>query len=119
MSEDLPDYTVDDHFAGKPLAVREVYDRLLAALRTNGPVQEEPKKTSIHLVRSSALAGVEVRRDYLLVNIKSSSPIASPRVTKSERLSARRFHQKIKLVSPEDVDTELHGWLADAYELSS
>jgi len=119
MSEDLPDYTVDDHFAGKPLAIREVYDRLLAALRTIGPVQEEPKKTSIHLVRSSALAGVEVRRDYLLVNIKSSSPIASPRVTKSERLSARRFHQKIKLASPEDVDTELHGWLADAYELSS
>jgi len=118
MSEAPQEHTVDDHFAGKPSAVREVYDKLLAALRTIGPVQEDPKKTSIHLVRSSALAGVEVRRSYILVNIKSSSPIESPRVTKPERLSARRFHQKVRLASPEEVDAELHGWLADAYELS-
>jgi Domain of unknown function (DUF5655) len=58
------EHTVDDHFSGKPPAVREVYDRLLAAVRTVGPVVEEPKKTSIHLVRSSALAGVEVRKEY-------------------------------------------------------
>lgn len=118
MSEALQEHAVGDHFAGKPPAVREVYDRLLATLRTVGPVRVEAKKTSIHLVRSSALAGVEVRRDYLLVNIKSSSPIESPRVSKPERLSARRFHQKVKLSSPEEVDAELQGWLADAYELS-
>lgn len=118
MSEILPEYTVDDHFTGKPPAVREVYDRLLAAVRTIGPVVEEPKKTSIHLARSSALAGVEVRRDYILLNIKSDAPIESPRVTKAERLSARRFHQKVKLSSPGDVDAELVRWLANAYELS-
>jgi len=110
--------TINDHFVGKPSVVREVYDRLLAMLHTIGPVQEEPKKTSIHLVRSSALAGVEVRKDYLLLNIKSESPIESPRVSKSERLSARRYHQKVKLSSPEEVDTELRRWLADAYDLS-
>jgi Domain of unknown function (DUF5655) len=112
------EHTVDDHFTGKPPAVREVYDRLLAALRTVGPVVEEPKKTSIHLVRSSALAGVEVRKEYILLNIKSDAPIESPRVTKAERLSARRFHQKVKLSSPEEVDAELLGWLTNAYELS-
>jgi len=31
---------------------------------------------------------------------------------------ARRFHQKIKLSSPEEVDRELQQWLKDAYELS-
>src|SRR3954465_2366127 len=118
MSGDLPDHTVDDHFAEKPAAVRETYDRLLAALETIGPVVEEPKKTSIHLVRSSALAGVEVRKDYFLLNIKSDAPIESPRVTKAERLSARRFHQKVRLSAPDEVDAELLQWLADAYELS-
>lgn len=113
------EYTVDDHFAGKSPAVRETYDRLLAALRAIGPVVEEPKKTSIHLVRSSALAGVEVRKDYFLLNIKSDAPIESPRVTKAERLSARRFHQKVRLSSPDEVDTELLQWLAKAYELSN
>ncbi|HEX4960200.1 MAG TPA: DUF5655 domain-containing protein [Thermoanaerobaculia bacterium] len=118
MSQTLREPTVGEHFTGKPPAVREIYDRLLTAARRIGPVQEEPKKTSIHLVRSSAFAGIEVRRDYLLLNLKSDSPIESPRVTKAEQLSARRYHQKVRLSSPEEVDPELQGWLAKAYELS-
>jgi len=118
MSNVPAEYTVGDHFAGKSPAVRAVYDRLLAALTKIGPVQEEPKKTSIHLVRSSALAGVEVRKDYLLLNLKSDAPIDSRRVTKAEQLSARRFHQKVKLASPAEVDAELEQWLQAAYELS-
>jgi len=110
--------TVDDHFAGKAPAIREVYDRLLEVLREIGPVREEPKKTSIHLVRTSALAGVEVRKDYLLLNLKSDHPLESPRVAKTEQLSARRFHQKVKLSSPGEVDAEIRQWLAHAYELS-
>lgn len=54
--------TVDDHFAGKDGSVREVYDCILTTVRELGRVHEEPKKTSIHLVRSSALAGVQVRK---------------------------------------------------------
>lgn len=115
VSESL---TVDDHFAGNAPAVRAVYDRLLAVLRSIGTVKEEPKKTSIHLVRNSALAGVEVRKSYLLLNIKSDHPIDSPRVGKVAQLSARRFHQKIKLSSPTQVDSELTAWLAHAYDLS-
>jgi hypothetical protein len=110
--------TVADHFVAKSPVSREIYDRLLAGLETIGPVVEEPKKTSIHLVRVSALAGIEVRKDYLLLNIKSDAPIESPRVPKSERLSARRFHQKVRLSAPSDVDAELLGWLARAYALS-
>jgi hypothetical protein len=112
------EFTVGDHFAGKTPAVREVYDRVIAALRKIGTVRQEPKKTSIHLVRSSALAGVEVRKDYLLLNIKTDYRIQSPRVVRSEQPSARRFHHKVKLSSLKEVDRELQSWLKDAYELS-
>lgn len=44
--------------------------------------------------------------------------IESPRVTKREQLSARRFHHKVKLSSPREVDAELQRRLKDAYELS-
>jgi hypothetical protein len=90
----------------------------MATLTKIGPVRQEPKKTSIHLVRSSAFAGVEVRKDYILLNIKSAHAIGSPRVTKAERISTRRFHHKVKLSSPEEVDSELQQWLQDAYDLS-
>ncbi len=111
-------FTVAAHFAGKAPAVRKVYDRVIAALGKIGKVRQDPKKTSIHLVRSSALAGVEVRTDYLLLNIKTDYRIQSPRVVKGEQLSAKRFHHKVKLSSPEEVDRELQRWLEDAYELS-
>jgi hypothetical protein len=112
-------FTVSDHFQGKDPSVRALYDQLLAMLRTFGPVVEEPKKTSIHLVRKSALAGVETRRDYILLNIKANHPIESPRVEKLERVSANRIHHRVRLSSPADLNDELRGWLEGAYALSS
>lgn len=111
-------FTVDSHFAGKDPVVRQIYDRLLAQLATIGPVTVEPKKTSIHLNNVSALAGVATRKSYLLLNIKSGRRLDSPRIHKSEQLSASRFHQEVKLTQVADVDEELMGWLRSAYSLS-
>jgi hypothetical protein len=111
--------TVDTHFAGTAPAVRETYDRLLAAARKFGPVAEDPKKTSIHLNRRTAFAGVAVRKGHLVLTIKADRPLDSPRVFKSEQTSANRFHHELKLSSPDEIDIELRGWLNAAYELSS
>ncbi|HYK40753.1 MAG TPA: DUF5655 domain-containing protein [Thermoanaerobaculia bacterium] len=118
MGEKAGEFTVDAHFAGKPPEVRKVYERLLALLAKIGPVSEDPKKTSIHLVRESALAGVEVRRDYLLLNLKTDYPIEGPRVERAEKLSANRYHTKVKLSAIAEVDAEVKRWLKDAYSLS-
>lgn len=111
-------YSVSDHFVNKDPSVRVLYDQLISLLRTFGPVQEDPKKTSIHLNRKSALAGVETRKDGLLLNIKSDHPIQSPRIEKSEQISAQRFHHKVRISSPKDLDEELKLWLQEAYILS-
>ena len=52
-------YSVNDHFADKDPIVRALYNKLLEILNGFGLIIEEPKKSSIHLVRKSALAGVE------------------------------------------------------------
>lgn len=111
-------YSVSDHFVNKDPAVRALYDQLIALLRTFGPVQEDPKKTSIHLNRKSALAGVETRKDALLLNLKSDHPIKSQRIEKTEQISAKRFHHKVRISAPEDFDEQLKTWLKEAYMLS-
>lgn len=111
-------YSVNDHFVNKDPVVRALYDQLISLLRTFGHVQEDPKKTSIHLNRKSALAGVETRKDGLLLNIKSAYPIKSPRIEKAEQVSAKRFHHKVRITSPNDFDEELKTWLKEAYLLS-
>lgn len=89
----------------------------LEALHTLGPFQEEPKKTSIHLVHTVGFAGVHPRKSYLILNLRTDYPLDNPRITKSEQVSKNRFHNEVKLTSSSQIDEELLGWLKDAYVL--
>jgi len=90
----------------------------MAAARSLGPVREEPKKTSIHLVRSSAFAGVATRSNSLVLTLKAARKVDSSRVRRAEQTSANRWHLEIPLATPRDVDAELRAWLQQAYELA-
>ena len=110
--------TISQYFEGRDPAVKSIYDQIITASRKFGSVIEEPKKTSIHLVNKSAFAGVMTRKNALILNIKSSAPIKHKRIAKSEQISASRFHQEVKLTSPDEVDSVLIGWLKEAYAIS-
>ncbi|MBZ5553293.1 MAG: DUF5655 domain-containing protein [Acidobacteriia bacterium] len=112
-------FTVSSHFEGKDPVVRQIYDLLVSRVKRLGPVVEEPKKTSIHFVNETALAGVATRKTCLVLTIKSSRPLASPRIHKTLQVSANRFHHEVKLLSLGEVDVELMGWLKEAYALSA
>jgi hypothetical protein len=114
----MPTYTVAAHFERRAPEVRKIYDRILAAAGRLGPVREEPKKTSIHLVRESAFAGIATRKDALILTLKSASDIASGRVLRRERASANRWHVEIRLERAAEVDRELTTWLNRAYDLA-
>lgn len=110
--------SVDQHFAGKSTSVRATYDRLKQAASTFGDFAEDPKKTSIHLNRRTAFAGVATRKDAIRLTIKADTDLRSRRIVKREQASSHRWHHEVILASPKDVDTELIGWLKRAYELS-
>ena len=111
-------FSLDSHFSGKEPIVRAMYEHLLSALQKFGKVIEEPKKTSIHLVNVSAFAGVQTRGTYILLNIKADHKIESPRIHKAEQISAQRFHHRVKVSSVNEIDSELIGWLHEAYVMS-
>jgi hypothetical protein len=110
--------TVAQHFAHGDKTVRITYAAIVKAARKLGPVREEPKKTSIHLVRKSAFAGVATRRTALILTLKSATDIVSPRVRKRDRASANRWYIEVELASPREVDRELRTWLKAAYEIA-
>src|SRR4026207_532359 len=109
---------VAPHFAGKDPTVLATYQRLIDVARTLGPVTEEAKKTSIHLVRHTAFAGVATRRSSLVLTLKSAGDIRSPRVERREQTSANRWHVEVRLTAPAEVDRQLTAWLRAAYELA-
>jgi len=106
------------HFAKSDPRVLQMYKRLLEAARALGPVTEEPKKTSIHLVARTAFAGIATRRSSLILTLKSAKDIRSPRIERREQASAHRWHVEVRLAKPSDVDRQLATWLSAAYALA-
>ena len=110
--------SVESHFATKDPSVFATYRRVVDVARTFGPVAEEAKKTSIHLVRQTAFAGIATRRSSLVLTLKSARDIRNPRVENREQTSANRWHVEVRLTAPAQVDRQLTAWLRAAYELA-
>jgi hypothetical protein len=111
-------HTIRGHFEKRDPKVRTIYEAIVMAARTFGPMLESPKKTSIHLDRKSAFAGIATRKTALILTIKSDEDIDSPRVVKHQQTSPGRWHVDVRLESPDQVDRELVGWLRKAYALA-
>jgi uncharacterized protein DUF5655 len=110
--------TISQHFKDRDPLVRAIYDRIVDAAGVYGPLKEEPKKTSIHLVRSTAFAGVATRKNALILTLKSTSDIESPRIVRREQASANRWHVEIRLEDPKQVDAQLKSWLKKSIDLA-
>jgi hypothetical protein len=110
-------HTADRLFTGKDPTVRQTYECLLQVLASCGPFTAEAKKTSIHLIRTSGFAGVHPRKSYLYLNVRLARARAGPRMAKTDQVSKNRWHNEIRLDTPEQIDAELRGWLQEAYTL--
>ena len=106
-------------FAASHPIVPAIYERILTALRALGPFEEQPKKTSIHLAHGTGFAGIHPRKTALVLNLRLDRALEGPRISKSEQVSRNRYHNEVKLTSPDDVDAELITWLREAYSLSA
>jgi len=110
--------TVDAHFSGRSPHVLQIYRKIVDASSALGPVAEDPKKTSIHLNRRTAFAGVQTRKDALILTLKSERDVKHRRVHKTEQTSANRWHFEVRLSDPADVDDQILQWLHASYELA-
>jgi hypothetical protein len=111
-------HSVGEHFQNRDPVVREIYKAIIRTAKKLGPVQEDPKKTSIHLVRKTAFAGVATRKNGLTLTLKSDSDVVNKRIARREHASANRWHLEIKLDAPKQVDEEIAAWLKKAYQLA-
>jgi Domain of unknown function (DUF5655) len=101
-------------------AVKALYEQLLNNMKIFGKIVVEEKKTSFHIKGSgAAFAGVHPRKTYFILNIVAAAPIKSPRIVEVEQVSAHRFHNRVKIEKPEDIDKELLNWLKEAYLLTA
>ncbi len=99
--------------------VEQFYADLMQEVEKFGPMQIEPKKTSVHVAHKSAFLGVHPKKKWLDLNIVTAEPIDSARVLKTEQVSKNRFHNLVRLAEATEINAELISWLKGAYALKS
>ena len=102
-------------FEGKEPEVKAIYIAIKRAINKLDAVKFETKKTSIHVVARVAFLGIHPKTKWLDLNIVTAEPITSSRVTKTERVSANRFHNTIRLTEESQVDSELIDLIKKSY----
>jgi len=108
---------LDAHFQGKQPGVRETFDRVLSAVRGLGPVTVLPEKTRIALHARMSFAAFTPRIRWLDGHLVLARAIHSGRFRRVETYSPRNVLHAFRLVSPDEVDEEFVGWLAEAYDV--
>jgi hypothetical protein len=106
---------LDRHFAQASPGVRATFDAIVAAVSRLGPVTVLPEKTRIALHARMSFAAVMPRRRWLNGHLVLARQVDSPRFLRIEVYSPRNVLHAFRLTSPEEVDVEFTGWLAEAY----
>jgi hypothetical protein len=108
---------LDGHFAGKAPTVRATFDRILEVVRRSGPVTVLPEKTRIALHVRMSFAAFMPRARWLDGHLVLARRLDSARFRRVETYSPRNILHAFRLTGPGEVDEELAGWLAEAYEV--
>jgi hypothetical protein len=95
-----------------------VYEALTSQLKSLGQYEVEVKKTSLHITHGRAFLGVHPRNNGLLINIVTDKPLTSERIKKTEQVSANRYHNEVSVADPNEINSQLVGWITQAYSLT-
>jgi uncharacterized protein DUF5655 len=107
-------YELEDHFAGKPPLVREIYAAFLAMIEEIGPVTVLPEKTRIAFQTRMSFAQLTVRRHWVLGHFVLARHAENPVFNKVETISPRNHVHHFRLDTPADV-TPLRDSAGEAY----
>jgi predicted transport protein len=106
-----------DHFAGKPSAVRKLFEQVRAAVESCGPVTVLSEKTRIAFhVRMSFMA-IVVRRSGLRGHFVFATVHEHPRLPRVDTISPRNHVHHFRLAGPGDVDAAFIAWVREAYSV--
>lgn len=108
---------LDRHFAGKAPHVREIFDQIVTVVARLGPVDVLAEKSRIALHVRMSFAAFTPRARWLDGHLVLARRLDSPRFRRIEVFSPRNVLHAFRLTTPDEVDEEFEGWLAEAYRV--
>jgi Domain of unknown function (DUF5655) len=109
--------SLEDHFEGKPLETRQLFEAFLAIVRSYGPVLVLPEKTRIAFQVRMSFAALMTRRGYLRGHLVLAEVRKSPCFFKIETISPRNHVHSFELRDKDQLQGELADHIGDAYRV--
>ncbi|MGH9134256.1 MAG: DUF5655 domain-containing protein [Ilumatobacteraceae bacterium] len=115
----VPAMAIDAYFVDSDPADRGIYDAVAGVLTQCGPVEIEAVSVGILFKRSRTFVELRPRKRGMACSMILPQPIESARVTRRVPVGSRGVANFVPVLSADDVDDELCGWLAMAYDAAS
>lgn len=111
----VPGCSLAECFAGHPAVLREVYDELIAHVRTLGPVHLDVVRVGVFIKHQWKLAEIRPMASRLSLEVVLPRVVEDLRVVRRIGLAGGRTVHVVRLASREEVDDQVRGWLTEAY----
>jgi hypothetical protein len=108
-------HDLETHFDGKPAEIRAIFDAMLKAIRRCGLVTVLPEKTRIAFQVRMSFAQLTPRLRWVDGHVVLARRLEHPRFRRIDTISPRNHVHHFRLFSVADVNSEVEGWLAEAY----
>jgi hypothetical protein len=112
-------HELTDHFREKSPEIRALFDAVVAAIESVGPVRILPEKTRIAFQVRMSFAQVTPRRRWLDGHVVLARRLESPRFIRVETISPRNHVHVFRLTQVSDIDAEFLRWIREAYAVGN
>lgn len=116
--ECAPAMSIEEYFSTGPAHERPIFEAVMASLEGIGPIHVEPVSVGIFLKRARSFAQLRTMQRWTALSFSLDRAVTHPTITRKVVAYHGRYHHVANVASPDDLDDELIGWLAEAYEAS-
>jgi hypothetical protein len=108
-------YKLEAHFEGKPPAIRQLYNLLLAEMRRCGPVTVLPEKMRIAFQVRMSFAAIQVQSSKIIGHLVLAQRHERPCFHRIDSISRQNHVHHFRLQKPDDLNDELCQFIVKAY----
>ncbi|MFC2111435.1 DUF5655 domain-containing protein [Bacteroidota bacterium] len=110
-------YTLDDHFIGKNLKLKPIFDFLISKLSNLDNLKIEAVKNTILLKNRVIFTSLTIQKNSIIVKLLLETQCEIFPVYKIDKATKTKFCHYIKLEEIDDVNEQLINWISESYSL--
>ncbi len=110
--------SLDEYFSTGPERERPIFDAVMAELDDAGigPIHVEPLAVGIFLKRAQTFAQLRPMQRWVALSFSLGRQVDHPLITRKVTAYSGRYYHVVNLRSRDDLDDQIVGWLAEAYD---